>query len=85
MACPSCAIADIDPLTGHYHIGCDECSTRQIAHGQEHWTSQAARRILPAYQSLLESTFGPEWQAGHMKVKAWSQRIDAARAGVKSC
>lgn len=88
MTCPSCAIAEKDPLTGHYHgayegqSACQECQVRAMAHSIDHVRAQDMRKITPAYKAALQVVFGDSWEAGHMRVKKWARRIDEARAGV---
>jgi hypothetical protein len=77
--CPECSAAEITPASPVYRAGCLECSTRHLAHLPSHWTSRAARRIMPSYRSALEAVFGDSWEAGHMRVKAWADRIESAR------
>jgi hypothetical protein len=79
-SCTSCAAAADDPLSGFYHLGCIECSARQLAHGIEYTRACAAGKLLPEYRDALRSTFGDDWEVGHRLVKSWAQRIDAARA-----
>ena len=40
--------------------------------------------MTPAYKAALQVVFGDDWEAGLLRVKAWAQRINAARAGVVS-
>lgn len=90
MTRPSCAIAEKDPLTGHYHgayegqSACQECQVRALAHCPERFGAVVGRGMTPAYKAALQVVFGDAWEAGLQRVKAWARRIEKARAGVKA-
>lgn len=77
--CPACATAQADALTGHYRAGCTECAARMLAHGPEHFDAMAAAAFTPAYRSALQAVFGADWMDGHVRVRAWSRRIEWQR------
>lgn len=64
-----------------FNDGCDVCAARHFAHLRVFYESRKARSITPAYQAALARRFGADGvAAAHVAVKAWSERIDAARA-----
>ena len=78
-ACPDCAAAELNPRSPLYRAGCIECQTRHLAHSPQHWVSRAARRMMPSYVAALKAVFGDDYMAGHLRVKRWADRIEAAR------
>lgn len=79
-ACPSCAIAERNPLSGEFHSGCKECSARMMADGMPFFRSAARGRMVPEYIAALRSVWGEDYLAGHKRVRAWDDRICQARA-----
>lgn len=78
--CPACADAENNPLTGFYNMACDACNARHLAQSPEFYASRVARDRLPAYERALADVFGAaRVDQMHAAVKAWAQRIDAAR------
>lgn len=74
MTCPACAEAMRNPNTGMYRAGCKECSARALAAAPAHFLAAQAPKLLPEYKNALQAVFGDDWRAGHLRVKAWSQR-----------
>ena len=79
MTCPACTRAAINPLTSHYGALCLPCTARALAQSPEHHAAAQARRMTTEYSAQLHAAFGVEWEAGHRSVKAWAERIRAAR------
>lgn len=89
MTCPSCLIAESDPLTGHYHgafegqAACQECQVRALAHGPGRARTVAVNQMTPAYKAALQAVFGDDgWEEGAKRVREWALRIKRSRAGV---
>lgn len=80
MTCPACRAWEERPLCGAYNAACKECSARMLATTQEHWQSRRTRQMTPEYKDALRRAFGADWQAGHQRVKAWAERMEARRA-----
>jgi hypothetical protein len=81
MSCKTCAEAAVNAATHSFNDGCDDCATRHFAHLQLFHDSGKARSITVQYKAALERRFGANGAAAaHVGVKAWSKRIDAARA-----
>ena len=78
--CPACIAAAANPQSGYYRAGCVECGARGLAHGPQHHEAMLAAAFTPAYRSALQAVFGLDWMEGHKRVRAWSKRIEAARA-----
>ena len=66
-------------MTGHQHANCLQCKARGIANAQPHFFAAKEQRIDQAYLNALQTVFGVEWEAGHRSVKAWAERIKAAK------
>lgn len=79
MTCQACAIAKVNPLTGRYDSGCDECFVRSLASSLHFHYATQANAITPDYRDALRGQFGDEWRVGHDRVKAWADKINQAR------
>lgn len=79
IPCPSCADAEVNPLSGHFSANCKECSARAIAGGPDFYEVSKARAVTPEYARLMKNVFGEEWKSSHERVKAWAQRMAEAR------
>lgn len=79
MDCESCASADANPLSPLYAASCSECQARSLAHSPQRFDAIQAGVITPDYRSALQRTFGEAWKEGAAKVKAWAEKIDAAK------
>ena len=79
MNCPACTRAAINPLTSHYGAHCLPCTARALAQAPEHHAAAKAQRMTADYSEQLHAAFGAEWEAGHRSVKAWAERIKAAK------
>lgn len=81
FTCQSCVDAELNAATHGFDDGCDVCAQRHFAHLQTFHDSRKARTITSAYHAALERRFGADGvAAAHVGVKAWAERIDAARA-----
>lgn len=81
FTCQLCVDAEFDAATHSFDDGCDVCAQRHFAHLQTFHDSRKAQTITSAYQAALDRRFGAEGAAAaHVGVKAWVDRIDAARA-----
>ena len=77
MTCESCTKAQADPRSGEFMLRCNECQTRQLAHGFAFWE----RRLQPdAYRSALARVTrdGETPKEAHARVLAWHERIKLA-------
>lgn len=74
MTCPACTEAERNPHTVMYQADCKECAARGLAASPAHFLSAQAAKLLPEYKNALQAVFGDDWRAGHLRVKAWSQR-----------
>ena len=79
MNCPACTRAAINPLTSQYGAHCLPCTARALAQAPEHHAAAKAQRMTQEYSAQLHEAFGAEWEAGHRSVKAWAERIKAAK------
>lgn len=74
VTCTACTKAAADPRSGEFMLRCNECQTRQLAHGIEFFD----RRLQPdLYRSALARVTrdGEEPKDAHERVKAWADRI----------
>lgn len=78
-ACPACAQAERDSLSGAFRSGCDECRARLLARSPAYWAAAMASTLTPRYRDALVANFGRGWLEGHTLVKRWAERIEAAR------
>ena len=79
MNCPACTRAAINPLTSHYNARCLPCNARALAQSPEYDIAATQQRMTADYWERIHTVFGIEWEAGHRSVKAWAERIRAAR------
>lgn len=76
MTCTACAKAAADPRSGEFMLRCNECQTRQLAHGIEFFD----RRLQPdMYRSALARVTrdGETFDEADARVVAWAERIKA--------
>lgn len=78
MTCEACQAAEKNPSTGRYHADCPECKARAVAHGREAFDASAAGKMTSEYKQALQRLFGDDWEAGHLRVKAWKRKIKGA-------
>ena len=78
--CPDCERADKNPLSGFYQSHCQDCQARQLAHSPAYFDSARDGRMSPTYLAALKYVFREQWQAGHLSVKHYAQRIAEANA-----
>lgn len=76
--CEACQAAEKNPQTGRYSAHCDGCKARAVAHGRKAFDASAAGKMTPEYKQVLQRVFGDDWEAGHLRVKAWQKRIKGA-------
>ena len=79
MKCSACERAAINPMTPHYGARCLPCVARAMAQAPQHHAAAQAQRMTADYSAQLHAAFGVEWEAGHRSVKAWAERIKAAK------
>jgi hypothetical protein len=72
MSCPACTEAKVNRWCGAYRADCIECSARALSHSPAYWESLRAGQPGYAYKEALVITFGDNWRAGHLMVKAWA-------------
>ena len=77
MTCPDCTAAQTNPHWGGLHASCEGCKVRALAKGPAFWDAKRVGRMVPSYRKALETVFGGEWEAGHVKVKAEHARLRA--------
>lgn len=75
MTCQSCQSAGQNPLSGLYHSDCDGCKVRAVANGRELFDASKAGKITPEYRRALQGFFGDDWEAAHLRVKAWREKL----------
>lgn len=83
-ACPACAQAERDSLSGAFRSGCDECRARLLARSPAYWAAAMASTLTPRYRDALVASFGPRWLEMHQRVKRWAELAERAGAGVVS-
>lgn len=76
--CPACAMAESNPLTGMYRACCSQCKARALASGPELHAAVQAGDMTPEYKQALQRLFGDDWEAAHLRVKAWKKRLKGA-------
>jgi hypothetical protein len=87
VTCASCDAAEEDARTGLFHLGCNECRTRQVAHGlpyqawgKRHLASIPERETIgEKYRAAVDSILRPGESVAqaHARVVAWDARIRA--------
>lgn len=78
-ACPACAQAMQNPVTGAYRAACFQCSARSIANSPAFFDAQllaaAGKPMTTEYRELLQRAFDGAWKAGHEAAKVWYGRL----------
>ena len=75
MTCPSCAEAEVNPLSGMYRNGCTGCQERALAGSPQYSEALRSGKVGGAYRQALQALYGDDWQAAHDRVKAWADRM----------
>lgn len=75
MTCQSCQSAEQNPLSGLYHSDCGGCKERAMAQSMPFHQAERAGRLTAEYKRVMTLAFGDEWEAAHLRVKAWRERI----------
>lgn len=74
MICPACESAEQNPHSGLYQSECEGCKIRAIAQGKELFNASKAGKITPEYKQALQRMFGDDWEAAHLRVRAWREK-----------
>lgn len=78
MTCEACQAAEKNPNTGRYSAHCDGCKARALASGPELHAAVQAGDMTPEYKQALQRLFGDDWEAAHLRLKAWKRKIKGA-------
>jgi hypothetical protein len=75
--CLACDRATVQPFTVHFESGCKECGARSLAQSPAFFDSERSGTMTRPYRVGLGYVFGPDWQAGHAKVREWAVKLAA--------
>ena len=73
--CEACDRAAKNPNTGHITHGCDECSARAIARGQDVFYASEAGKVTPDLRDACRKVWGENWRNGLQLVNKWRERM----------
>lgn len=79
MSCPSCLDAERDVLSHSFNQTCLECASRALAHGQAFFYANKVGDFTSEYLNALKSFSPADPKGFHKKVKAWADRMNAAK------
>ena len=80
VMCEACLRAAVNPQTGRYTAQCRECEARSLANTPAYSIAARADAITVGYRDALMTVFGQDhWRSGHVRVKYWAEKIEAAR------